>query len=368
MALLLCLMPVPPADAATVASDILTSARESANAGRRPEALAALEIHLTAAPGDVDARLLYGLILSWEGRYLEARHELQQVLDQAPGYTDARVALMNVAWWSEDTAAAREVAEVILAEDAGNQTARHIRDQLDAAGRPWWVGITYANDAFSDDRSVWHEVAASVTRLTPHGSVILRATEARRFNLDDRLIEVEFYPRVRPGTYAFIGVGVAGDATFYPSHRVAFDFYQSVGAGFEVSGGFRRLGFDNPASIYVGTASKYLGNWMFTGKVFHVAGEGPLDSTSYHGGFRRYVRGDGVSYVGLTYSHGFSREEIRNTADLTTLGSDTVRAEIEQQFVRRVRLFVTGGASQQARQFRARLWQISASAGFSVLF
>ena len=71
-------------------------AREAATSGRRAEALTMLEAHLDRTPRDVDARLLYGLVLSWEGRYDEARPVLQQVLAQAPAYTDARVALMNV--------------------------------------------------------------------------------------------------------------------------------------------------------------------------------------------------------------------------------------------------------------------------------
>ena len=76
--------------------DILTKARAAATSGRREEALRMLETHLGEVPRDVDARLLYGLVLSWEGRYDEARPVLQQVLTQAPAYTDARVALMNV--------------------------------------------------------------------------------------------------------------------------------------------------------------------------------------------------------------------------------------------------------------------------------
>ena len=59
-----------------------------------------LETQLKARPRDVDARLLYGLVLSWSGLYDDARRELEQVLVQAPGYTDARVALANVEWWS----------------------------------------------------------------------------------------------------------------------------------------------------------------------------------------------------------------------------------------------------------------------------
>jgi YaiO family outer membrane protein len=365
--LLFCLTVAHAQRAAAQGSDLLASARNEATTGRRPAALARLAAHLETSPRDVDARLLYGAILSWEGRYDEARRELRQVLEQSPAYKDARIALMNIEWWSGNINEARDAADAILAEDPGDQRAREVRDRVDAASRPWWAGVSYSNDTFNGSREPWHEYSATLTRLTPRGSLTFRASEARRFGYDDRLIEVDFYPRFRPGTYAFLSVGGAPDSKLYPSHRVAFDLYQGVGGGFEVSGGFRRLAFSDTTNIYVGTLSKYLGNWMLTGKVFHVPGEGSLDSTSYHGGFRRYIRGDGESYVGLTYSHGSSREEIRNVADLATLDSDTIRGEVDQQFARRLRLYATGGTSRQERQF-GTLWQTSVTGGFRVLF
>ena len=117
--------------------DVLVKAREAATSGRRADALAMLEAHLERTPRDVDARLLYGLVLSWEGRYDEARPVLQQVLAQAPAYTDARVALMNVEYWSGHSREARELADQILADNPGNVTARAVRDRLAAANRPW---------------------------------------------------------------------------------------------------------------------------------------------------------------------------------------------------------------------------------------
>ena len=81
---------------ASAQDDVLAKAREAARTGHRAEALTLLEAHLAQAPEDVDARLLYGLVLSWEKRYDAARPVLQQVLTRAPEYTDARVALMNV--------------------------------------------------------------------------------------------------------------------------------------------------------------------------------------------------------------------------------------------------------------------------------
>src|SRR5262249_37510001 len=175
--------------------DVLTRARAEATSGRRGEALAMLEAHLAEAPRDVDARLVYGLVLSWEGRYDEARTALQQVLTQTPGYTDARVALMNVEYWSGRSTEAREQADRVLSTKPGHPTAGAVREKLAAAARPWWASTTYSLDSFDDGREPWQEVAFSLTRRTPVGSAIFRATQAARFGLDDQLFEGEFYPR-----------------------------------------------------------------------------------------------------------------------------------------------------------------------------
>ena len=352
---------------AAAQDDVLAKARDAAGSGHRTEALTMLEARLAQSPRDVDARLLYGLVLSWEGRYDEARPALQQVLAQAPTYTDARVALMNVEYWSGHSVEAREQADRILAADPGNVTARAIHERLKAAAQPWWVSTSYAVDAFNDGTDPWQEIALYVTRRTPIGALIVRGNHAARFGLDDQLIEAEFYPRFRPGTYAYLGAGVATERDLYPEYRLAFDLYQSLGSGFEVSGGVRYLAFEDGTEIYAATLSKYLGNWMLTGKVYHVPAEGDLDSTSYHGGFRRYFGGDGSSYVGVTYSHGFSRE-IRSAVDLTTLNSDTVRGEFDVLSGRRLRIFGSGATSRGERANRAVLWQTTLTAGVSAQF
>ena len=94
--------------------DVIARARAAASAGDRPAGIALLETHLAASPRDVDARLVYGLILSWEGRYDAARKALQDVLAQSPDYLDARVALMNVEWWSGRLTEARALVRAVL--------------------------------------------------------------------------------------------------------------------------------------------------------------------------------------------------------------------------------------------------------------
>ena len=355
---------------ATAQDDILREARAAATSGHREDALRMLEAHLSESPRDVDARLLYGLVLSWEGRYDEARPVLEQVLMQAPAYTDARVALMNVEYWSGHSTEALAQADLILAGEAGNVTARAVRDRIEAANRPWAIATSYTVDAFNDGTDPWQEAAASLTRKTPIGSVIARWNHAERFGLRDNFFEGEFYPRFRAGTYAFVGLGVAPESvpSLYPRYRVAFDLYQSLGRGFEASGGARYLDFSAVTQIYVGTLTKYVGNWMWTGKIYYVPGEGDLFSNTYIGGFRRYFGHDGTAYFGLNYGHGFSRAEVRSVQDLATFNSDTVRGEFDLILGTRTRLSGGAGVSHQERPNRGPVWQTTITAGLSVQF
>ena len=394
-------IPVGVAGQSLSSEDAIRLARSKVAEGRRADALPILESRLATSPSDLDARLLYGLILSWEGSYDEARRELTEVVGRSPGYADARVALANVEWWAGEpdrldavaaeglrqepgaarwqiyharalaaqgrTREARDVVAGVLSREPGHVEARAMRERLDANLRPWSSYFTQAVDRFSDDREAWRETSLQIGRLTPIGSFTVRGNQASRFDRTDTLTEVEMYPRVRPGTYAFVGFGASGSGGFYPDTRLAADIYQSIGRGFEASAGWRRLAFDDVTNIYVVTLSRYVGNWMLTGRAFHVPGEPRLDSNSYHGSVRRYFGSDGTSYVGGGYGRGLWREEIRSSTDLLALNSDTVRAELDMGLTSRLRLRSSGSASWQDRAW-GTMRQDSISLGFGVVF
>lgn len=353
---------------AVAQDDVIAKARAAASDGRRGEGIALLEAHLATTPRDVDARLVYGLILSWDGNYDQARAALTEVLTQAPDYLDARVALMNVEWWSGQNDTARSYVRSVLARDPGNTQARLVQQRLDARTRPWRAGISFTHDAFNDDREPWNETSLTLGRETPVGSLIVRGSRADRFGLQDRQFDVEFYPTFRAGSYAFVGIGAGADEVLYPKSRVSIDVYQSVGNGFEVSGGFRQLNFADTTRIYLGTVTKYAGNWMLTGKAFVVPDATLGDSWSYHGIARRYFGDSGTSFVGGGYSHGFSREEPRGSGDLIRVDADTLRGQLEIDLRERVRLSVSASSSRQERALREALWQTTAGAGISVRF
>lgn len=347
---------------------MIAKARAAATAGRHAEGIALLEQHLAITPRDVDARLVYGLILSWDGQYDRARAALNEVLAQAPDYLDARVALMNVEWWSGRDDQARAQVRAVLARDAGHTQARLVQQRLAARTRPWSAGVSYTHDSFSDDRESWAETALTLGRETPIGSLLMRGSRADRFGLQDRQVDVEFYPAFRAGTYAAVGVSVGADEGLYPKSRVSLDLYQSIGKGLEISGGFRQLNFAAPARIYLGTVTKYVGNWMFTGKALVVPDTRLGASRSYHGQVRRYFGGSGTSFVGGGYSHGFSRDEPRGNGDLIRFDADTVRGQAEIDLRERVRLSLSASRGRQERARLEPLWQTTASAGLSFRF
>ena len=347
------------------AQDVRSRAR---TAPTRADGIALLATHLADRPRDVDARLLYALMLSWDGSYDAARREFQRVLEQTPTYLDARVGLMNVEWWSGRLTAAREQVDLILQREPGHPQARLVRQRLDAANRPWRATTSFSVDRFNDGRRAWHEQQVSMSRQTSIGSVIGRANRAHRFSSTDQQFEVDFYPSLRPGTYGFVSVGLSPDHLLYPKRRFAFDLYQSLGHGVEVSGGLRRLEFTDATSIYVGTVTKYLGNWMLTGKVYRVPAPGLLDSTSGHAVVRRYFGSDGSSFLGFGYSQGLSREEIRGVGDLIALDSQTVRGQVDALVTPRLRVQAETSTSRQERTSGRALWQTSVSTGFSVRF
>jgi YaiO family outer membrane protein len=347
--------------------DVIARARAAAADGRRAEGLALLDTRLAAAPDDVDARLVYGLILSWDGRYDEARAALTAVLAQAPDYLDARVALMNVEWWSGRDDEARALTRTVLARDPGNTQARLVKQRLDARTRRWQAGVWWVGDTFSDDRESWNEWSVTAGYESPVGTLVVRGSDAERFGLEDQQIDVEFYPVFRAGTYAFVGLGFGDDDILYPDHRIALDLYQSIGNGFEMSGGFRHLVFAEATTMYAGALTKYAGNWMLTFKASMVP-EPPGDEWSYYGTARRYFGPTGKSFIGLGYSHGFTREEPRGAGDLLRLNADTIRGQADLDVRERLLLSLQASRSREDRTGGGFLWQNTFTAGLVVKF
>ena len=373
-------------------ADILLSGRDAATSGHRDRALIDLETHLRTSPRDVDARLLYGLVLSWEGRYADARSgeapagaRPDTELQRRPGWQLANIAWWNgdytelkriaddggmrrpgdVEWMLQDARAldglgqpreARQVVQTLLSQAPGHPQARSLKNRLDASLRPWtspWATAPIASP-MAGHRG---PIPMSAQPATPVGSVIARASHVERFGLSDRMFEVEMYPSFRPGTYGFVSVGVRqGRPALSGLPRGNRPLSVRSAAAWELSAGFRRLAFTTMTDIYAGSAHQYSGSWMLTGKTMYVPDrQGPEDSVSFHApGAALRSAAPGESFVGFGYSHGYSRDELEDRAELLALDADTLRASAELLVHPRWLLAVAGSSSRQERTSGSR--------------
>jgi YaiO family outer membrane protein len=380
--------------------DLLTHARTLATSQptsqHRQEALDLLAARLSEHPTDVDARLLYGLILSWEGRWDGARQALQQVLAQTPGYADAVIALANVEIWSGHPDAADVVTSkyleqkpdnigVLLARaramralklrpeelqvlnsvfvlEPGNKDAADMRRAMREDSSAWDFSSSYDAILFSDHSSAWNEEVVTVRRGVNAGSLIFRESRAYRWGYTSNLLEVDWYPHIRPGTYAYLNFGYSPEGILYPTFRAGAELFQNFGRGYEASAGVRRLMFGSTnVSVYTGSMGRYYKNWYASARTFIVPGD-PRPSISGQLLVRRYF-GDGERYVGFRYGRGAAPFEIRNLNDIGVLDSSSYGAETYWRYGNHFLLSASGGTAKQDRINRVLLQQYYFSLG-----
>jgi YaiO family outer membrane protein len=340
---------------ACLAQDVATEARHLAIAGERKAALEMLSKRLEATPSDLDARIVYGTVLAWEGDYPRARAELSRALADSPKNGDAMQALANVELWTDHPAEAEDlllplvkaragdtdilyahakalkglnrreealsVLNRLLELDPSNHDAFNLRAGLSETVPLWEASVREYYESFSDGIGNRKETQVALKRSTSLGSVIGRYSGASRFGDIGNQLEVDFYPGIRKGTYLYLNVGFSPEGTLYPHYRAAGEVFQSLGKGFEAAAGYRRLGFTSPVNVYTTALSKYYGNWLFSGRGYFTPGDGGT-SKSFQVSTRRFFS-DSRSYLEFTYGRGSSPYGIRSSIDLQVFDANS---------------------------------------------
>jgi YaiO family outer membrane protein len=361
-------------------NDILAEAREFAK-DRPDETLALLKTHLEAYPEDVDARVLYGLICSWNKRYDEGRLMLEKVLADKPQYKDAVLALVNLELWSDNLARARQIVEQSLVGAPSDPEYRAALEKVRESERAtavaslpaplsvpievnksagesltWEAGVNASQVWFSDKRSSWAEQSVSLSYHTRgHGSVTARFYRAQRFGLSSNFVEFEAYPRIRKGTYAFLSGGFSPDETLYLSRRFGGEIYQNLPYSMEASAGFRRYATTVPVTMYTGSLGKYVGNWLYTIRTYLVPDNTGV-SQSFSFSARRYS-GSPDRFIGFRLGYGASPFEVRSANEVEVLHSSSVSLESAWRMRGGFSYRCIAGIAQENRVALGRLWQ-----------
>jgi YaiO family outer membrane protein len=325
---------------------------------------------LERAPNYHGIRVFAARTLAWQGRRDSARTELQYVLERAPDHYEGLKAVIDVETWSDRPQkalsyanqalthypddpyflnkraellrwlnrpdAAKDQLQSVLQLDPSNETARKTLRKLRAEQWKYTATVSYRRDSFTGTLTPWHISSVSVSRSTSIGSVIGRVRYANRFSTGGLQYEVDAYPSLTSGLYAYVSAG-ASAASIFPDYRFGASLYKSLPWSLTGEVGTRYLNFGG-GGVFVHTASltKYYGNYLLrTGTYVTPSGTGT--SVSANGKIRRYL-GGADTYVGLSGSVGSAPSDPTFQSDVQRLRSWGVSAEGQTAIGRRMLL------------------------------
>lgn len=311
---------------------------------------------LDQSPNYHGIRIFVARLYSWEGSYDKAKEELKYVLEKDPQNRGALTALIDTQKWSGEMESALETVnkglgyyagdtefmlakasilygmenyemaeqtyKAILEQDSGNRKAREGLEDSQLQQMKYRAKISYRYDRFRAIFDPWHFVEFGLTRQTPIGSVTGRIEHARRFDNDGVQFNIDAYPSIAPGFYAYISGGYS-ESPVHPDYRFGLSLYKSLPAAFELEAGIRYLDFGtSQTDIYTLSLTKYRGSYLFTARTYLVPSSGGT-SRSLNLVARRYF-GTAETYISLNGGYGTAPTEIEFSDDIAALDSWSV--------------------------------------------
>ncbi|HXI00915.1 MAG TPA: YaiO family outer membrane beta-barrel protein [Sphingobacteriaceae bacterium] len=165
--------------------------------------------------------------------------------------------------------------------------------------------FVYFDKRFSDP---WHLSYVTYGTKTRYGSVNFTLNYSNRFKSNATEFELESYPRIINGLYAYLGGGTQLSGSLYPKYRIGLSLYKSLPNGFEIEGGIRHLQFGTTTNVFVAGLLKYVGNNYLNLKSYLTPSVGKL-SKSFNLTLRSFLSDDRNDYIGGSIGTGLSPDE-----------------------------------------------------------
>ena len=113
------------------------------------------------------------------------------------------------------------------------------------------ASLYYAIDLFEKNNpNSQHLLYADYAFKIGKHTLIGRLNYANRFNLNDLLLEADYYHLFRNGQYLYANYGVGFKNDLFPQHRAGLEYFLPLFNTFEVSAGGRFMNFGNK-NIYI---------------------------------------------------------------------------------------------------------------------
>lgn len=386
--------------------EVYNQARAYAFNKERDKAKILMKEILKAKPGTNYVRVFLARVMAWDDEYDSARKQLKYILRRNPFHKEALQVLFDIEWWDDRPHKALGIAEGYLLmnpedEDFRYRRARILnsmdceqeavwvledlladspeheeavklynrltdkeekeetkpRGRLDITREPDKVSVSYKRDSFSETFADWETLAYSYSQKVGPAhkpwTMILRLTTATRFGKDGEQYEIDMYPKIRDGTYAYLSFGMSSDSIF-SRQRYGLEFYQSLPHSFECSLGLRHLIFSaSTVTIYTGTLGHYFGSYWVSLRTYHT----PKDvssSNSWTLTLRQYLWG-GESYLEFSGGFGSSPDDNTHSDLITELKSEKWGIGLNRR-LRRDRYFSLG-YSQNREEVRENVYR-----------
>lgn len=298
-----------------------------------------LSFILTKYPDYHDIRSLLASTYSWDGDYKKARTEFAYILERDSKTKSIWIAAIKNELWGDFPFIALEMTKnalIIFPEDAEilylkasaeenianplealstiqslldknpkDQKAKEYKINLNKILRKNTIGINSEVDFYSSvfDPMQFHTLKYS--RQTKYGSIIGKLNFSRRFNQNGKQFEIDMYPKISKGFYAYLNIGFANTFLF-PDLKYSAELFKSLPKSFEVSLGFRTLKYSSITTIYTGSIGWYNGNSYWSFRPYFTPGDNGI-SKSGTLTYRKY-RSDADNYFGIAIGMGFSPE------------------------------------------------------------
>lgn len=335
---------------------------------------------LQKAPAYHEIRIFIAKLYAWEQKFSKARKELHHILKRDPDNRRALLTIIDIESWSNNKKQAQEWAEKALKyypRDKGFMLAKasllHKRKKYESAENvyktlidihpspkarkalkkinlqqmKYQATISYRHDRFNKLFSPWQFLEFKLSRETTYGPVIGRIQYARRFSTEGVQFNVDAYPSLTKGIYAYISGGYS-ESPIYPRYRFGLSLYKSLPWALEVEGGLRYLDFStSQITIYTFSLSKYWGNYLFTARTY-ITPNTTGSSKSLMLLARRYF-GDSQTYLDITGGWGSASADIQFAEDLRRQNSWSV--DITGQLPLSNRINIRGKIDFDAEQF-----------------
>lgn len=325
--------------------DLFLKAREEAFNGDREEARIMLRFILEKSPTYADVRILLARTFAWDGDRNSSRLELQKVLTDNPKNQDGLNALIDTEMWDDSFENGLTVANGALAyypnfedfvykkasilnslgrqEEAlaalsqllsinpAHEKGMILLQAIKTEAKIYRVGASFGIDVFSRTFDPTHYAFIQASRLNNWGSAILRLNYSNRFGTNGLQPEIDLYPRIVNGVYAYLNYGYSTSSIF-PNHRIGAEIYSKLPRSMEASAGVRYLNFDSQTkvTIFTGSISKYFKSYWLSFRPYITPDKNVGTSYSANLLFRKYFQ-DGENYIGWDGGIGFSPDERR---------------------------------------------------------